>query len=102
MHPSQKPKLLLVGPSGAGKSTAGNLLGARGWLHVDLDQWQIDGLSQAGLVAEWTAFSHARNPAPLAAEISRRIDDGPHAGAVLTFPSGVVFGIELVRRAVRE
>ncbi|HEX4985012.1 MAG TPA: hypothetical protein VFV71_02955 [Burkholderiales bacterium] len=94
--------LLLLGPSGAGKTTLAGELAARGWLHYDLDQWQVDGLEQAGLRAQWAAFSSMRNPAPLAEELARRLAGTPRPAAVLSFPSRVVFGRRLVERACSE
>ena len=98
MGPAGKPKLLLLGPSGAGKSTLAEALAKQGWLHIDLDQWELDGLAIHKLDRQWEALSHRRDPIPLSTELSKRLDAGSHAGVVLSFPSGVVFGIELLKR----
>jgi hypothetical protein len=87
------PILCLLGPSGAGKSTLARLIAERlSFLHLEIDRYPAgDGIDLEGLRTEWDAFWGATRARELAVAINARIQAAGRRGAVLSFPSGVVF-----------
>jgi len=90
--PTMPPVIFVAGPSGAGKSTISEWLAVDlQFLHVDVDLWYVNGLDVHGLRQEWRTFTRQLDPAPLAAVIRARIAAASCPGAVLSFPSNVIF-----------
>lgn len=82
--------LFLGGPSGSGKSHfASEYLTSRGWVHLEIDQFPNDGISEHGLRTLWDAFLLRFDPIPLREELLVRAAGAE--GIVLTFPSTLVF-----------
>jgi hypothetical protein len=100
------PLIFLFGPSGAGKSSlAAAIRGGFGALYLELDRYPQDGIDLEELRTEWDAFWIHGEAHALASEIRRRVEAATAAGAVLSFPSGVILsdgqiGSSLLREAV--
>lgn len=94
--------ILLLGPSGAGKSTlAAALSQSSNRLHIELDQWQADGVDIAGLRREWDDFYQGQRPEALSRELTRRVAEGDYQGAIVSLPSLVVLPLSLIEHAQR-
>jgi hypothetical protein len=103
MSVSSRPLLIVLGPSGAGKSTLAAALAAReGGLHIELDQWPLDGFTSEELGSEWDDFTLRQQPAALRDECLRRIVAGDYRSGVLSVPGNVVFPVELMALAWRH
>ena len=90
------PILFLLGPSGVGKTTLGQ------WVSEDLDLLWIeidrfpdgDGIDLANLRTEWDAFWNVCDAGVIATTLRERVLAKGACGAILTFPSLVVFSAE--------
>jgi hypothetical protein len=89
------PILFLLGPSGAGKSQLGQWIGEDlHFLWIEIDRWpEGDGIDLADLRAEWDAFWNTCEAAAIATTLRARVLAKAAHGAVLTFPSRVVFSM---------
>lgn len=96
-----KPVVFLLGPSGSGKSTvAETLRDLRGYLHIEMDRGVAnDVFALEGLRVPWDEFMARNDPAALAGEIRRRILSSRRTGAVVSFPSTIVFSAEQIQAA---
>jgi len=89
------PVIFVAGPSGAGKSEVSKWVEADlRFLHLDIDIHYPFGTHR--LRREWDKFSNQLDPAPLASELRRRIDDASRSGAVLSIPSTTVLTREQI------
>ena len=84
------PVIFVAGPSGVGKTTLGR------WIEEDLRFLFLDidpplGTASHGLRREWLRFGHYLDPAPLASALRDRITRECRLGAMLAFPSTVIF-----------
>jgi hypothetical protein len=75
------------GPSGVGKSCFCRFLQKKGWLYLEADQDETDGIDELGIRAPWDAFFNDGQNQPLAEELSNRMADGGNSGVVLALPS---------------
>lgn len=99
-HLQAAPIVLVFGPSGVGKSTFAAFLATRAWLHVEIDQFTAsDGVNR--LRAPWDTFCAMRNAWPLHQELQERMRRADAKGCVVTFPSGTVPPLDLIRAAER-
>lgn len=90
--------LLLGGPSGCGKTFfASEHLAQRGWVHLEVDQFGKDGITELGLRNEWDAFWLRFDPISLRDKLFSR--GGGAEGIVLSFPSTLVFSPKHLRAA---
>jgi adenylate kinase family enzyme len=96
-----KPVVFLLGPSGSGKSTVAEALRDRfGYLHVEIDRGvEADVFELEGLRVPWVEFLEQNNPSGLAGEIRRRLLSSRSKGAVVSFPSTIVFSEEQIQAA---
>lgn len=96
-----KPILFLLGPSGSGKSTIAKWVQADlGYLHIEIDRWPDgDGIDIEGIRVQWNLFLHQIMPSALADEIQRRIMSAQSSGAIVSFPSDVVFSQDHIDQA---
>lgn len=110
-HPDSPPALgrpspiaFLIGPSGAGKSTlAAWAAEALGLLHLEIDRYPHgDGIDLEGLRPAWDAFWLDGDARALAAAVRDRAADAKAAGAILSFPSGVVPRDEQIDALARD
>ena len=99
-----KPLVFLLGPSGSGKSTvAETLRDVHGYLTLEMDRGVTDDVfALEGLRSLWDEFMERNDPAALAAEIRRRILSSRRKGAVVSFPSTIVFSVEQIQAASRH
>lgn len=94
--------ILLLGPSGTGKSTLAAALSlSSNRLHIELDQWQADGVDIAGLRREWDEFYQGQRAEALSRELTSRAAVGGYQGVILSLPSLVVLPIPLIEHALR-
>ena len=96
-----KPLVFLLGPSGSGKSTvAETLRDVHGYLHLEMDRGVADDVfALEGLRSLWNEFMERNDPAALAAEIRGRVLSSRRKGAVVSFPSTIVFSAEQIQAA---
>ncbi len=103
MTAERLPVLLLLGPSGVGKSTVGRWIAEDlRFRHIELDLWPKDGIDAANLRAEWEAFWSRADAGQFDAGVRAQISSENAAGAVLTFPSLVVFSAEQIAASERS
>jgi hypothetical protein len=94
------PVIFVAGPSGAGKSTISEWIAIDlQFLHLDIDLWYTNGIDYHGLQQEWTLFFRRRDPAPLASLLRERVAAASCSGAVLSFPSNVIFSLKKIKLA---
>lgn len=89
------PILFLLGPSGAGKSKLGQWVSEDlNFLWIEIDRWpEGDGIDLADLRTEWDAFWNACQAGAIVTTLRARVLAKAARGAVLTFPSRVVFSM---------
>ncbi len=91
--------VLIAGLAGAGKSTVSDWIAADlNLVHLDIDPEGKDGIDACGLRAEWTSFEMG-DPRPIAERVGALARHAGAAGAVLSFPSPVVFSREQIAAA---
>jgi hypothetical protein len=89
------PILFVLGPSGAGKTTLGQWLAEDlHFLRIEIDQWPADGIDRANLRPEWNEFWDRCQAGAIASTLRARVLNDGARGAVLTFPSRVVFSVQ--------
>ena len=89
------PILFVLGPSGAGKTTLGQWLAEDlHFLWIEIDQWMTDGIDRANLRPEWNEFWDRCQNGAIASTLRARVLNDGARGAVLTFPSLVVFSVQ--------
>ncbi|MGB8918732.1 MAG: shikimate kinase [Candidatus Sulfotelmatobacter sp.] len=89
------PILFVLGPSGAGKTTLGQWLAEDlHFLWIEIDQWLADGIDRANLRPEWNEFWDRCQAGAIASTLRARVLNDGARGAVLTFPSLVVFSVQ--------
>jgi hypothetical protein len=92
------PVVFVAGPSGVGKSD----ISARVAAALQFRLLEIDsggGMTGHGLHTQWNRFSHHLDPASLALALRNLVAEADRAGAVLDFPSTVVFSREMIDAA---
>jgi hypothetical protein len=100
----------IVGLSGAGKTYFANYLSKkRRWLHLDIDRLCIigsnaygDGLDNYKLKKVWSDFIVDKVTAPLVGAITDQYRSAQKDGAVLSFPSNYVIGMEHIKRIEKD
>lgn len=83
--------LFVLGPSGAGKTSLGQHLDKNyGWLHLEVDLPDRDGIDAHGLRGQWDPFWESFSPDSLAREIRQRTASDGKRGCVVSFSSLLV------------
>ena len=87
------PILFLLGPSGVGKTQLGQWVSEDlNLLWIELDRWpEGDGIDLANLRTEWDALWNTCQAQAIATTLRARVLSAGAHGAVVTFPSLVVF-----------
>lgn len=87
------PILFLFGPSGAGKTTLGQWVAEdQDFLWIEIDCWpECDGIDLANLRAEWDELWNHCQAGAIGNALRARVVSKGARGAILTFPSLVVF-----------
>jgi adenylate kinase family enzyme len=92
------PVLLIFGPSGVGKSTLADwIVEELDFLHFNFDNWDRKGIDGSKIRSEWKSLISRGQPQPLRLAIDRRLKD--KKGALLTFPSNTILGVERIHAA---
>jgi hypothetical protein len=90
------PILFVLGLSGIGKTQLGEWVSEDlNFLWIEIDRWpEGDGIDLANLRAEWDALWNACQAHAIAATLRARVLSAGTNGAVITFPSRVVFSAQ--------
>jgi len=88
---SVSPVALVIGLSGAGKTQACEWMVHEGFLHLDGDVRDQNGIDLLGIRSEWNQFWNGGNPQNLAAVLRERAEEAKAAGALLSLPSTALF-----------
>ncbi|MEO6847880.1 MAG: hypothetical protein ABI254_11515 [Chthoniobacterales bacterium] len=94
--------LVLGGPSGVGKSYFCKYLQENGWLHLEADQEEGNGIDKLGLRGKWDQFFEERKPEALAAELMRRQAEGKYSSVVLSLPSPATPDSFLIEKSIQQ
>lgn len=101
LDPTVPPVILVTGPSGVGKSTISQWVAADlQFIHYEMDLWHVNGIDVHGFRQDWNVFFHQLDPAPLSKVIRMRVAEASCSGAVLSFPSNVIFTRKRINAAM--
>lgn len=92
------PTALVTGLSGAGKTQVCEWLAQDGFLHLDGDVREANGIDRLGIRSEWNQFWNRGEPQRLAMALRARARKVGAHGALLSLPSTAVFTVERVAR----
>jgi shikimate kinase len=85
----------VLGPSGTGKSSFGEYLANnKDWYHLEIDQFDKDGIDIHGLRQDWDAYFCKREPSGLLKELEKRTKDSGKFNCVLTFLGNLVLSTD--------
>ncbi len=97
------PILFLTGASATGKSEMCRYAArVHGWLALDLDVWQADGIHVHGLHDVWSLYRTTGRHQPLVELLRNRVIQAGATGVVVGFPSGFAPGIERIRQLLPD
>lgn len=87
------PILFVLGPSAIGKTKLGERVADDlNFLWIEIDRWpEGDGIDLAELRVEWSEFWNHCQAGAIATTLSTRVLSKAARGAIVTFPSRVVF-----------
>jgi shikimate kinase len=81
----------VLGPSGTGKSSFGEYLtNIKNWYHLEIDQFDKDGIDINGLRRDWDAYYNNFKSSGLITELKKRVKESGKSNCVLTFPGNLV------------
>lgn len=85
----------ILGPSGTGKSSFGEYLAKiKNWYHLEIDQFDKNGIDIHGLRQDWDAYCYKHDPSGLLKEIERRAKESGKFNCILTFPGNLVLSTD--------
>ena len=87
----------VLGPSGVGKSSFGQYLAdTKNWLHIELDQFDKNGIDKFDLRKEWNILYNSGDSAALIKELTKRAGEKEKRRCVLTFHGNVILPKTLI------